>query len=345
MGHEGGERVPGTGRAGRGICIVACLAAAILTPVWAGTEMPPAGTEAGGSIRVHAVPVPLNPKDPSMDAMGDFRYAGGLALTSSQTDRLHGLSDLEIADGERITAVGDLGILFEARLLLDESGRLTGLTDARLSPLTGTDGKALSDKEDADAEGLALMPHGDRLVSFERHHRIWLYPAGGGPPHPVPSPQVSFPSNGGMEALAPDPDAGDDAYIVGAEVSGETWTCRLSSPACVKGPSVDLPDGFALVAMTRLPGKRTAYLLRAYDPFRGSRVSLRIVGASGESARLDLARPMTVDNFEGVAAVPGKDGGFRFYLISDDNASARQRTLLLAFDWRPPATAPPPSEG
>jgi hypothetical protein len=27
----------------------------------------------------------------------------------------------------------------------------------------------------------------------------------------------------------------------------------------------------------------------------------------------------------------------RFYLISDDNGSATQRTLLLAFDWRPAA--------
>jgi hypothetical protein len=49
---------------------------------------------------------------------------------------------------------------------------------------------------------------------------------------------------------------------------------------------------------------------------------------------MDLARPATVDNFEGLAAVPRADGGFRFYLLSDDNASATQRTLLLAFDWQ-----------
>jgi hypothetical protein len=33
--------------------------------------------------------------------------------------------------------------------------------------------------------------------------------------------------------------------------------------------------------------------------------------------------------------VPRADGSVRFYLLSDDNASAAQRTLLLAFDWRP----------
>jgi hypothetical protein len=27
-----------------------------------------------------------------------------------------------------------------------------------------------------DAEGMAILANGDRLVSFERNHRIWLYP-------------------------------------------------------------------------------------------------------------------------------------------------------------------------
>ena len=51
---------------------------------------------------------------------------------------------------------------------------------------------------------------------------------------------------------------------------------------------------------------------------------------------MSLRRPLTVDNFEGLAAVPGQDGAIRFYVISDDNFSSRQRTLLLAFDWKLP---------
>ena len=54
----------------------------------------------------------------------------------------------------------------------------------------------------------------------------------------------------------------------------------------------------------------------------------------GEVDRLELSRPLTVDNFEGVAAVPIR-GGLRFYLLSDDNFQRIQRTLLVAFDWRP----------
>ena len=46
----------------------------------------------------------------------------------------------------------------------------------------------------------------------------------------------------------------------------------------------------------------------------------------------EIAAPLAVDNFEGVAAVRAPDGGVRLYIVSDDNFSPRQRTLLLAFD-------------
>ena len=303
--------------------------------VFAAPQSSPVVPIASGPISIDAVPVPLNPQNPLEMAIGDFRYAGGLVLTSRQTDQLHGLSDLEVTSTNRLTAVGDLGIFLDAQLVLDSAGRLVGLADARLTPLTGEDGKPLSDKAEADAEGLALLPSGDRLVSFERRDRIWLYPAAGGPPRPVPMPGVSFPPNGGMEALAADPEAGAEAYVVGAEISGDTWTCHLLSTPCIKGRTVDKPEEFALVAIKRLPGMQTVYLLRAFDAARGSRNSLQIFRSTKMVARMDMAPPMTVDNFEGLAAVPRPDGGVRFYLISDDNALARQRTLLLAFDWRP----------
>jgi hypothetical protein len=285
-------------------------------------------------VRIDAAPVPLNPHDPSAVAIGDFLYAGGLALTSRETDQLHGLSDLEITGTDRLTIVGDMGILLDARLVFDGSERLVGVADARLTPLTGEDGRPLFDKEDADAEGLALLPTGDRLVSFERRHRIWLYPAGGGSPRPAPAPAVSFPSNAGMEALAADPETGADAYVVAAEDSGDTWACRLSA-ACTRGPSVEKPGEFGVVGIKRLPGMQTIYLLRAYDVARGSRISLQLFRSTSMVARMEMVAPMTVDNFEGLAAVPRADGGVRFYLLSDDNGSASQRTLLLAFDWRP----------
>ena len=204
---------------------------------------------------------------------------------------------------------------------------------ARSSPLIGTDGEVLRG-HDADAEGLALLPSGDRLVSFERHPRILLYPKSGGRPREVPSPRGVLPTNAGMEALTAVPDVGPDAYMVGSEASGETWTCRLAGD-CVKGPTIDKPQEFGLSALNRVAAEMTACLLRAYDAVRRNRITVVIFRGTTVVARMDIAPPMTVDNFEGMTSVPAGNGGRRFYLISDDNGRASQRTLLFAFDWEP----------
>lgn len=43
---------------------------------------------------------------------------------------------------------------------------------------------------------------------------------------------------------------------------------------------------------------------------------------------------VTIDNFEGLAVRSLPDGGVRIFLISDDNFSLRQRTLLMIYDLR-----------
>lgn len=316
-----------------GLLAAAALAGCAPPPA----SLPPAPVPAGPAIAIKAEAVPLDPADPARDRVGRFVYAGGLHLTSDQTSRLHGLSDLKFRPNGLLVSESDEGDLVEARVILDVGGRLSGLADARLSALAGEDGKPLQSKAEADAEGLALMPNGDMLVSFERHHRILLYPAAGGAPRQVPMPAEAFPPNDGMEALAALPAVGPDAYVVGAEDTGHTWACRVSA-SCEPGYTVAPPAGAGLVAAAPLPDGRIAWLLRGYDPLTGSRVTLTVRDAKGaELDRMVLARPLTVDNFEGLAAVPGADGRIRFYLISDDNFSPSQRTLLLAFDWAPKA--------
>jgi hypothetical protein len=318
--------------------LAAALAGSILAACGGSiATLPKAPVPAGAAIAIKAEALPLNPADPTQDRVGDLVYAGGLKLTSDQTSRLHGLSDLDVQPDGSLIAVGDQGDLLRARVVLDANGRLAGVTDARLSPLTGLDGRPLQGKDEADSEGLALLPNGDLLISFERHDRIWLYPAAGGPPRAVPSPDVKFPYNQGMEALAPDPLLGPDAYFAGGETTGRTWSCTLNT-SCAEGPTIPLAVGFGLVAARRLPEAWTAWLLRAFNPITRSVIDLRITDQAGRVVdQQELRGPLTVDNFEGLAAVPGKDGTIRFYLISDDNFSSSQRTLLLAFDWKPPA--------
>jgi hypothetical protein len=299
-------------------------------------ERSKAPVPAGSGIVIKAEALALDPTDSTRDRVGNFFYAGGLKLTSAQTSRLHGLSDLDVQPDGALVSVGDEGDLLKAQVVLDAAGRLVGVTDAKLTALTDLNGKPLLGKDNRDSEGLALMANGDLLISFERHDRIWLYPKDGGPPRAVPSPAVTFPFNEGMEALAPDPDKGPGAYFAGGETTGRTWSCTLTGP-CVDGPKVELALGFGLVAARRLPQGRTAWLLRAFNPITKSVIDLRITDAAGHTIdEMELRGPLTVDNFEGLAAVPKPDGGIRFYLISDDNFSSAQRTLLLAFDWKPP---------
>ena len=50
-----------------------------------------------------------------------------------------------------------------------------------------------------------------------------------------------------------------------------------------------------------------------------------------------MASPLNIDNFEGIAALALPDGATRLYIISDDNFSKTQQTLLYAFDLPAPA--------
>lgn len=321
----------------------ALAAALAFTACTAEPSLPPARPLAAGPhIKIQARPVYLSGQH--VERIGAFVYAGGLQLTSPDTPRLHGLSDLKVWPDGRLASVSDEGDVFEGRLVLDRAGRLVGLDRGQLSPLVGEDAQPLAarGKQESDAEGLAELADGSWLVSLERDDRILLYAAHGGPPRRAPSPVAVFPDNLGMEALAQDPADGPDAYIVGGEADGQTWLCRLAS-GCTASARVAKPEGYGLTAVAPLPGGGRAYLLRAFSLLQGVRIALLIVGPDGDVRdELHLAAPLTVDNFEGLAALPLREGGLRFYLISDDNFSRLQRTLLLAFDWRPPPTGRKP---
>jgi hypothetical protein len=318
--------------------LAAALALAACAPSPGLAPLPSAPLAAGDAIRVTARPVPLWPEGAARPT-GRFAYAGGLVLDSADTSRFHGLSDLDVGPDGRFVAVSDEGDLVNGRIVLDADGAPSGMAAVTLTPLANPQGRPLSgDKSDSDAEGLALWPNGDLMVSFERNHRIWLYPAAGGPPRAIPSPDAPFPANAGMEAVATDPAAGAGAYLVGREDTRETWVCRLDAGCAPGFRAVAGELSGSLVSARALDGGRWAFLLRDYSPLTGSVIHLVVADAQGRAIdTLELRRPATVDNFEGLAAVPRPSGGaIRFYLLSDDNFSAAQRTLLLAFDWTPP---------
>lgn len=338
---------------GRAAGLAGLLIAALCACSAPGANTPaPAADSALRPVQVTTAPVPLNPTNPQQTIIDTFRYAGGIAIRTPALSRLHGLSDLSIgADGITLHAQGDDGDRMVARLVLAPDGRLRGLAGVQLGRLVGPDGQVLNNKDFTDAEGMAVMTDGSRLISFERHSRILRYPANGGAPTPVTTPPDPMPNNDGLEALATYPLGGADGYLAGAE-DGRVWLCRLAAP-CARLALPAPPSGYGLTGMTMLPGTSQpflAMLFRAWDPVQGNRSILSIVRLNGETGTafmavpytaLHLNQPLTRENFEGVAAVRRPNGDVRLYILSDDNFNPAQQTLLMAFDWTPPP--PPPS--
>ncbi|MDZ4371031.1 MAG: esterase-like activity of phytase family protein [Phenylobacterium sp.] len=323
-----------------------CALGAALVVAACGTQtadLPSEPVAAGDAIRVNATAVLEHPAGaPARPSR--FRFAGGLELTSTDTSRFHGLSDLVVFEDDRFAAVTDEGDMVRGRLALDASGRLAGVSDVTLAPIRNIEGRPLSGaKADSDTEALAFFRNGDMLLGFERNHRVWLYPANGAAPRSAPSPQSPFPDNDGIEAVALAPEHGPDAYLVGREDTRDTWICRLSA-GCVPHFRIDGDYPRGLVGARDLPGGQWAFLLRDFTPLVGNTITLLITDRDGRPIdRHDIRRPSTIDNFEGVAARPRPDGSVRFYILSDDNFSTGQRTLLMAWDWIPtqPATDAP----
>lgn len=296
-----------------------------------------------GPIAVQSQPVPMDPRDPGHTAIGAFTYAGGVVLTSTQTEFLHGISDLKVWPDGRLLAQSDVGYMFEGHVLLDAKGWLTGVTFNRILPMLDEKGRRLFPQSQMqyDSEGVAELPNGDRLSSFEHNHRVLLYPKDGGLPRPAPFPAGAYEFNGSFEAIAADPAVGPDAYRLGLEPTGQTWLCRVSA-GCETARSLDL-EGLELSGFEMLPDGGMAYLLRSYVAGRGNVVRLVLIDRDGRRIdRMEIAPPLTIDNFEGIGVVPGPGGRLRIYLVSDDNFGifqgkpTDQRTLLLAFDWTPP---------
>jgi hypothetical protein len=300
-----------------------------------------------GPLEVRSSPVPLAP-DGSL-RVGGLEYRGGVQLSSGD-GRFGGLSDLRVsATGEQITAISDEGHWFTAHLLYNQNGFLTGVTAADVGALRDTSGQPLNGKLEQDAEALAAMPDGSFLVAFERHHRLFRYPPTRPPLRGVPTlvappPDLSSaPANEGIEALTTLADgrvfALSENLAVEDGVRGWVRETAGWQPFAYRVSGLLRPSGAA-----RLPSGDIVVLVRGFSLLTGIAVRLEVIAAA-EIRRgavlqgrtlAEITPPLTVDNFEGVDAREGQDGETLVYLLSDDNFSRRQRTLLMMFALREP---------
>lgn len=307
------------------LLLSACAGAGVVSEPWRGADG--GWTPVAAEIRTIGLGVPGGVR-----LAPGVRFAGGLQIVTPRGDRLHGLSDLKLADGE-LVAVTDAGDLVRGRLALDRRGRLAGLSDLRLRGLTAEDGRAFPTKSDGDAESLAITAGGELVVGFEQTPRLWSYGSLGAlrdRPSPRAVPPVAA-GNDGLEALA----AGPEGLRAAAETGG-VWDCTPARCTVVAAPPATPPaiSDWRITGMDRDPAGDGWFVVeRLYREPVDMRARLRRMDASGRlgPVLVILSLPSTTDNFEGVAATAGASGT-RLYIVSDDNDNPRQRTLLLAFD-------------
>jgi len=302
-------------------------------------------------------PIELSPLHPTGSVYQGVRLGGALWLPRAMPDgvSLRGLSDLAWSESEQVLyAVSDFGWLFRMQPVFT-NGQLTDVRLLDSHPLTDATGRPLRGKW-RDSEGLTFAPGPDGnpalFVSFERAPRITRidtqgrWQADAPLPAPFADPASYANSNAALEALAWHPRrgllSGPELPPPGAMPAGHTPLFSLDGrrhPYLLHtGPRC------ALVAMSVWEGGEILALERCYDGGR-LEIALRrftLPETDGFTLRPDnlalfrLQDGWLLDNFEGMTRI----GARGLLLVSDDNDSSRQRTLLLYLERIDPPPRP-----
>jgi hypothetical protein len=301
------------------------------------------------SIEVHARPIPsFDPRDRARTRFGALQYRSGLVLTSPFRG-FGGLSGLRLdAKGERFIAISDKGSWFTGRILY--SGReMTGLADVEAAPLLYADGRPITARGWFDSEALAL--DGSLVyVGLERVNQIlrFDFAKGGtrapGQPIPLPPAMRKLPYNKGLEALVAVPKGMPLAGTLialserGLDTDGNIIGFLIGGPqpgdfAVRRTDNFDISDAVLLRSGDLLILERKFSWLSGVG-IRIRRIALKslVRGATIDGPSIfeaDLG--YEIDNMEGIDAHVTPEGDTVLTMVSDDNFSMIQRTLLLQF--------------
>jgi hypothetical protein len=304
---------------------------------------------APASIEVNARPLPaFDPRDHSHVRFGALEYRSGLVLTSRYPG-FGGLSGIRLdANGEHFIAISDKGGWFTGRIVY--SGRtMTGLADVEAAPLLGPDGRPITARGWFDSESIAL--DGSIVyIGLERVNQVLRYDFAEGFTRargevvPMPPAVKKLPFNKGLEALVVVPKALplagtliamserglDDrgnlvAFLVGGPSPGQ-FSIRRTENFDISD-AVILPPGDLLVLERK-------FSLMAGAGIRIRRIALKDIapGALVDGPSIfNAGLSEEIDNMEGIDAHVTDEGDTVLTLVSDDNFSLIQRTLLLQF--------------
>ena len=301
-------------------------------------------------VAIRAVPIPcLLPSDPERRRFGALSFRSGLVLTCEERD-FGGLSALWLApDGGTLVSLTDHGFWLSARIVRD-GGRLTALAEAEMAPVLGLEGILFGIGRSADTESLAIAD-GIAFVGVERRNEVLRFEwardglEARGEPIPVPAEVKDLPGNKGLEAVgiapAGHPLAGALIGIAERSRDGDEAPTRgfiLTGPA--QGAfDVVRSGGFEVTDITFLPGGEMLLLERFYSRAVGVKARVRRIAADAVRPGALVDGPVLfeadksheIDNMEGIATYRELSGATIVAMVSDDNFSAAQRTVLLEF--------------
>jgi hypothetical protein len=309
------------------------------------------------AAREIARPINITPASSERKAIGGVRLLGTLALarTHEQGCQVAGLSALAWdPEQELLYAVSDRGCLFHLAPRFT-NGELTGATLVTAAPLRDADGRPLRGAW-ADAEGAfwrhpaGLGSAPELVISFERHPRVVRYSTIGvwlgedALPAALANPDAYAHPNHMLEALCAAPTGGwlvaperplrsthDPRFSV-HDQRGHVWRFAAGDPRHGALVALEpLPDGSLLALERRYVAPLAPFVVSLH------RVDLRSGGDADvqELAHFNTADGWAIDNFEGLT----RHVGWRYFMVSDDNAHPLQHTLLVYFEILPAAFA------
>ncbi|WP_375157622.1 esterase-like activity of phytase family protein [Bradyrhizobium sp. RDT46] len=306
------------------------------------------------SVEVNARAIPnFEPRDRTRTRFGSLEYRSGLVLTSPYRG-FGGLSGIRLdSRGERFLAVSDQGGWFTGRIRYAD-GKMTGLDEVEAAPLLGAEGRPITEKRlwwdsEAIARDGSLV-----YVGLERVNQILRYDfaKGGtrarGEVMPVPAGVRKLPSNKGLEALVAVPKGKDQNLPLagtliafserGLDADGNLTAFLIGGPTPGQF-SVRRIEKYDISDAVLLPSGELLILERKFSWFTGVNIRIRSLqlkaiapGALVDGPALFVADlGHEIDNMEGIDAHVTPEGETVLTLISDDNFSMLQRTLLLQF--------------
>ena len=308
-----------------------------------------ASPDAPVSIEVKARPIPwFGRHDHDRVRFGALEYRSGLVLTSP-FPRFGGLSGWRLdPKGERFISFSDRGHWFTGRIVY-EGRAMTGLADVESAPMLGADGRPITARGWFDSESIAI--DGSFVyIGLERVNKVLRFDfskgftRARGDTISLPKAASRLPNNKGLEALVFVPEGMALAGTLiamserGLDANGNLIAFLVGGPSPGQF-SVRRTEDFDISDAVLLPSGDLLILERKFSWTAGIGIRIRRIplnsvrpgGLVDGPSIFEADLTDEVDNMEGIDAYVTPEGETVLTMVSDDNFSMLQRTLLLQF--------------